>query len=76
MIVHTIFRLNRNRTRYNNVDDLKIKNGWWIEKDVLGCVGKESGWVEEGDGGGRGWGRKGMWDEGGIGETDDGVRRD
>ena len=27
MIVFTILRLNRNRTRYDNVDDAKIKNG-------------------------------------------------
>ena len=31
MIVFTIFRLNRNRKRCDNVDDLKIKNGSGIE---------------------------------------------
>ena len=46
MIVYTIFRLNWNRTRYDNVDDLKIKNGLVIERYVLGCAGK----LEEGGG--------------------------
>ena len=31
VIVFTIFRLNMNRTRYDNVDDLKIKNNWGRE---------------------------------------------
>ena len=50
MIVFTIFRLNRNRTRYDNVDDLKIKigfgeGGWggW------GRIGDE-GWFDIGHG--------------------------
>ena len=40
MIAYTIFRLNWNRMRYDNVDGLKIKNGLGIERDVLRCAGK------------------------------------
>ena len=35
MIVFTIFRSNRNRTRYDNVDDLEIKNGSGIESELF-----------------------------------------
>ena len=55
MIIFTILRFNRNRKRYDNVDDMKIKNGWGVGRDglrgkFLGRVGK--GW-REGDGVGR-----------------------
>ena len=48
MIIFTIFLLNWNRTRYDNVDDLKIKNGLGIERDVMGR-GVQGGEVDGGE---------------------------
>ena len=52
MIVFTIFRLNSNRPRHDNVDDLKIKKRLGIEMEVFGMCWKE------GVGRGGGWGRE------------------